>query len=57
MKCGRDARHNPRPSRHENKAQAEFASGPSEAFGDTMHSHSDKIEKVSAMHFGAEGQG
>jgi hypothetical protein len=43
------------PCRHSD-AQAELASDLSEAFDDTMHSHSDKIEKLAAMDFGPKNK-
>ena len=45
------------PIEDDEQAQAELASDLSEAFDDTVHSHSDRIEKFSAMDFRAEEQG
>ena len=39
------------PIEDDEQAQAELASDLFEAFDDTVHSHSDKIEKLSAMDF------
>ncbi len=40
-------------SKIDEQAQAELASDLFEPFDDTVHSHSDKLEKLSAMDFGA----
>src|SRR3954462_13439258 len=44
------------PIEDDEQAQAELASRLSEAFDDTIHSHSDKIEKLSAMDFGPKSK-
>jgi len=44
------------PIEDHEQAQAQFASDLSEAFDDTAHSHSDKIEKLSAMDFGPKSK-
>jgi hypothetical protein len=44
------------PIEDDEQAQAELASDLSEAFDDTVHSHSDKIEKLSAMDFGPKSK-
>jgi hypothetical protein len=40
------------PIEDDEQAQAELASDLSEAFDDTIHSHSDKIDKLSRIDFG-----
>ncbi len=40
------------PIEDDERAQRELACDLSEAFDNTVHSHSDKIEKLSAMDFG-----
>ena len=44
------------PIEDDEQAQAELASDLSEAFDNTVHSHSDKIEKLSAMDFGPKSK-
>jgi len=44
------------PIEDDEQAQAELASDLSEAFDDTVHSHSDKIDKLSAMDFGPKSK-
>jgi hypothetical protein len=44
------------PIEDDEQAQAELASDLSEAFDDTVHSHSDKIERLSAMDFGPKSK-
>src|SRR5262247_483904 len=44
------------PIEDDEQAQAELASDLSEAFDGTVHSHSDKIEKLSAMDFGPKSK-
>jgi transcription elongation GreA/GreB family factor len=44
------------PIENDEQAQAELASDLSEAFDDTVHSHSDKIEKLSAIDFGPKSK-
>jgi hypothetical protein len=44
------------PIEDDEQAQGELASDLPEAFDDTVHSHSDKIEKLSAMDFGPKSK-
>src|SRR4030095_3212511 len=44
------------PVEDDEQAQAELASDLSAAFGDTVHSHADKIEKLAAMDFGPKNK-
>jgi hypothetical protein len=44
------------PIEDDEQAQAELASDLSEALDDTVHSHSDKIEKLAAMDFGPKSK-
>jgi hypothetical protein len=44
------------PIEDDEQAQAELASGLSEAFDDAVHTHSDKIKKLSAMDFGPKSK-
>lgn len=44
------------PIEDDEQAQAELASDLSEAFDDTVHSHSDKIEKLSTIDFGPKSK-
>ena len=44
------------PTEDDEQAQAELASDLSEAFDNNVHSHSDKIEKLAAMDFGAKSK-
>ena len=44
------------PIEDDEQAQAELASDLSEAFDDTVHSHTDKIEKLAAMDFGPKSK-
>jgi len=44
------------PIEDDEQAQAELASDLSEAFDDTVHSHSDKIKKLSTMDFGPKSK-
>jgi hypothetical protein len=44
------------PIEDDEQAQAELASDLSEAFDDTVHSHSEKIEKLAAMDFGPKSK-
>jgi|1185.fasta_scaffold139572_2 hypothetical protein len=44
------------PIENDEQAQAEFASDLSEAFDDTLHSHSDKLEKIAATDFGPKNK-
>ena len=41
---------------HDEQARAELASDLSEAFDNTVHSHSDKLQKLSAMDFGPKSK-
>src|SRR3954453_9108875 len=44
------------PIEDDEQAHAELASDLSEAFDGTVHSHSDKIEKLAAMDFGPKSK-
>ena len=44
------------PIEHDEQAQAGLASDLPEVFDDTVHSHSDKIEKLAAMDFGPKSK-
>lgn len=44
------------PIEDDEQAQAELASDLSEAFDDTVHSHSEKLEKLAAMDFGPKSK-
>jgi transcription elongation GreA/GreB family factor len=44
------------PIENDEQAQAELASDLSEAFDDAVHSHSDKIEKLSTIDFGPKNR-
>lgn len=44
------------PVENDEQAQAELASDLSDAFDETVHSHSDKIEKLTATDFGPKSK-